>query len=112
MSNVAIFENEQNEAYLQYTPLLLRMHNSCLSSLVPKPPPVFAFSIIHTCSSTSVYYTERKPKNKKWGEARERGYVMSTYIMNVAHTQHVKLSFLHGNGNIFHCMIATHRIVG
>ena len=42
-------------------------------SLVPRPPPFFvlrfAFSIIHgSRSSTSVYYTERKLKNKKkWG---------------------------------------------
>ena len=37
--------------------------------LVPRPPPFFVlqfvFSIIH--GSTSVYYTEHKPKNKKRG---------------------------------------------
>ena len=42
-------------------------------SLAPRPPLFFvlqfAFSIIHGSgsSSASVYYTEWKPKNKKWG---------------------------------------------
>ena len=41
-------------------------------SLAPRPPLFFvlqfAFSIIHGSgsSSTSVYYTEWKPKNKEW----------------------------------------------
>ena len=48
-----------------------------LISLVPRPLPFFvlrfSFSIIHGSSSASVYYTEQKTKNKKTGEAWERG---------------------------------------
>ena len=32
-----------------------------------KPYPILALFLFSLCSSTSVYYTERKPKNKKWG---------------------------------------------
>ena len=34
---------------------------------VPRPSPF-------SCSSASMYYTEQKLKNKKWGRAWERGY--------------------------------------
>ena len=48
-------------------------------NLVPKPPLFlavrFVFNNYSGHSSASVYYTERKPKQKT-GEAWERGYVL------------------------------------
>ena len=68
------------------------------NSLVPMPPPFFvwfAFSIIHESgrarktlfshSSASVYYTERKLKNKKWGRpGNEASSVMRTLLMSIS----------------------------
>ena len=44
-------------------------------------------------SSTSVYYTERKPKNKKTGEPWERGYTLTSphpHILTRSHAHQVK----------------------
>ena len=56
------------------------LHTSWLMGNAPLHPP----GVIHVigvprpslflCSSASMYYTEQKLKNKKWGRAWERGY--------------------------------------
>ena len=40
----------------------------------------FVFTILHGRGSASVYYAERKLKNKKWGEAWERDYYQQLII--------------------------------
>ena len=47
----------------------------CCTNLVPRPPPVFVF-FGFSYSSASVYYTERKSKNKKRGRPGNKGSVV------------------------------------
>ena len=57
----------QMTSLIQPTLLTWNTTHYSSASLVPRPPPFLIFGLRFAVSSASVYYTERKLKNKKRG---------------------------------------------